>query len=301
VGPCSIHNTEEALNYAKKLKQLQTETKDIFYILMRTYFEKPRTNLGWEGLMMDPDIDDSSNIQKGLKLAREFAIEVNNLEIPIATEFLDFVTPQYLDDLVSWAAIGARTAESQPHRKLASGLSMPVGFKNNTYGDVDVAINAVKKASSPQKFIGIREDSRICKVETKGNPYAHIILRGGNGKPNYNSELVYETLKKLEAQKLSKSIIIDCSHGNSNKNYKLQPVVFNAITDQIIQGNEYIVGIMIESYLDEGNQPIPENPKEIKPKISITDGCISLETTFASVLENYRKLKNFYEDKSQFA
>ncbi len=287
IGPCSVHNLDEALEYASLLKPLHDAVFDKFYIVMRTYFEKPRSELGWEGFISDPDINGKCDLKKGLRLARELAISINNMGLPIATETLDFVTPQYLDDLISWAAIGARTSESQPHRKMASGMSMPVGFKNNVYGDVEVAINAVKKAVNPQVFVGMTEHGIVALMKTKGNPYSHVILRGGNGKPNYNPDFVNEIARQLESKGLPSKIIVDCSHGNTNKNYQLQPDVFRAVMKNSLSTNKSIIGVMVESNLDEGNQKIPADPKEIKPRISITDGCLGWDATKDMIFEEY--------------
>ncbi len=291
VGPCSIHNIEEALEYAEKINSLQEKVKGRFLVLMRTYFEKPRTIMGWKGLINDPNLNGSFNIEKGLKIARKLILDINELGVGCATEFLDPTVPQYLSDLVSWTAIGARTTESQTHRELASGLSMPVGFKNTTQGTVKPAINSIKSSSNPHSFLGINPHGKTSIVKTKGNPDCHIILRGGTSGVNYEEESVKEIQEQLEKSQVNKGLIIDCNHGNSNKEFKKQKDIFHNIISQIKRGNDNILGIMIESNLKEGNQELIGNPEELKKGISITDPCLSWEDTEKLILEGYEELK----------
>lgn len=291
IGPCSIHDTKAALDYAKKLQTLSEKVKDLFYLVMRVYFEKPRTTTGWKGLINDPYLDDSFHIEEGLKIARELLIKFTEIGLPTATEALDPITPQYHAEFITWAAIGARTTESQTHREIASGLSMPVGFKNGTDGSLQTAINALKAAKTPHHFLGINQEGKISKFSTKGNPYAHIVLRGGGGKPNYDRKSVAQCEKLLEENKLRKKIVVDCSHANSNKDYRLQPKVLKDCVEQIKEGNQSIVGFMIESNLFEGNQKLPEDPKQLKYGVSITDSCLGWETTEKVILETYQQLK----------
>ncbi|MBN2421938.1 3-deoxy-7-phosphoheptulonate synthase [Candidatus Woesearchaeota archaeon] len=286
-GPCSIHNIEEAFEYAKKLKELSEKVNDKFLIIMRTYFEKPRTTTGWKGLIYDPDLNDDCDLEKGIILARKLLLKITSIGIPAGTEFLSTITPQYIDDLVSWAAIGARTTESQPHREMASGLSMPVGFKNNTTGSIDIAVNAISSAIKPHNFPGIDKEGKTVLVKTKGNQYAHLILRGGK-EPNYYKEEVSKSIEKLKENKLPTNIIIDCSHGNSKKDHKLQPEVFKDVIKQM-NNNNNIKGLMLESNINEGNQKIT-NPDNLKYSVSVTDKCISFETTEKLIKEGYNSL-----------
>jgi len=276
VGPCSIHDTEAGLDYAKKLAVLAEEVKDKIYVVMRVYFEKPRTTVGWKGLIMDPDLDGSADIPKGLKMARQILKDVIDLGIPTATELLDPITPQYIADLISWSAIGARTTESQTHRQMASGLSMPIGFKNGTMGSIDLAVNAIKAASAPQSFLGVSDEGVASAVTTKGNDYCHIILRGGANGPNYDAESVAATEADLEKAGLRQTLIIDASHANCNKDYNIMPSVFEDIIDQRAAGNKNLVGAMLESNLVEGNQKISEDMVYGK---SVTDQCINWDVT----------------------
>jgi len=295
IGPCSIHNTEEALEYAKNLSRLQEKIKDKFLILMRTYFEKPRSTIGWKGLINDPDLNGSFNIEKGLKKARKLLLDINKLGIGCATEFLDPTVPQYLDDLVSWAAIGARTTESQTHREMASGLSMPVGFKNTTQGTVKPAINSLKSSASAHSFLGTNKQGKISIVKTKGNPDCHIILRGGKSGPNYHEKTIKEIQEQLYKEDVQEGVVVDCNHGNSNKNYEEQEDIFQDVLDQIKNGNNSILGFMIESNLEEGNQKLPANSQgreELERGISITDPCLGWNDTERIILEGYERLKN---------
>jgi 3-deoxy-7-phosphoheptulonate synthase len=280
VGPCSIHDTDQALEYARKLKTLRDDVSDQILVVMRVYFEKPRTVLGWKGLIYDPYIDDSFDMLTGLQKARTLLRDINEMGIPCATEMLDPLVPQFMADLVTWTAIGARTTESQTHRQMASGLSMPVGFKNSTNGDFAVAINAAKAAQGPQSFLGInQEEGRVCIFHTEGNEDTHLILRGGSDGPNYASEYVAAAEAILEKAGLKKAIMIDCNHANSGKDPYKQPDVLEDIIKQKLEGNKSIIGFMIESHLNGGNQNIPKNLSELKHGISITDACIDFENT----------------------
>ena len=294
-GPCSIHNIESAKEYAKRLRELSDKISDKFLIVMRTYFEKPRTSIGWKGLIYDPDLNGSSNINLGLHLSREFLLSNAEIGLPSATEYLETFTPQYNSDLVSWAAIGARTVESPQHRQLASGLSMPVGFKNNTEGNVQVAVNAMLSAREKHSFLGINDLGIPCIVNTSGNSYTHIVLRGSENKENYDEESVRKAQIQLKAKELSPKIMIDCSHGNSNKDHRKQTEVFEEVIRQIKNGNNNIIGTMIESNLNEGRQPIPHDlanfdVKKLRYGTSITDSCISWEETEALLLNTYESL-----------
>ncbi|EDY80983.1 phospho-2-dehydro-3-deoxyheptonate aldolase [Verrucomicrobiia bacterium DG1235] len=290
IGPCSIHDTAAGLEYAKRLAALSEKVKDRICLVMRVYFEKPRTSLGWKGLVMDPDLDGSENIQKGLRVGRDFLRQVIDLGLPTATELLDPITPQYIADLVSWAAIGARTTESQTHRQMASGLSMPLGFKNGMDGTVGVAVNAIKAASGTQTFLGINRDGIASAVTTRGNPNCHVVLRGGSSGPNYDAASLAITETELKKAGLIPAIMVDCSHGNSNKDPERQPAVLEEIMTQIEAGNDSIIGVMIESNLKAGKQKFPAPKEELAYGVSITDGCIDWETTEASILSAYEKL-----------
>jgi len=275
VGPCSIHDIKSAKEYAYKLKDLQEELKDSLCIVMRVYFEKPRTTIGWKGLISDPDMDNSLNVDKGLFVARSFLSWLAELGMPAATEALNPITPQYLADLVAWCAIGARTTESQTHREMSSGLSMAVGFKNGTDGNLEVAVNAIQACSSPQSFLGINGTGQISTFKAKGNKKAHIILRVGK-QPNYLNESISNCESLLRKHNIQERIVVDCSHGNSSKDYKKQGKVAEDIVKQIANGNKSIVGIMLESNLFAGSQPISE---DMKYGVSVTDGCIDWNET----------------------
>jgi 3-deoxy-7-phosphoheptulonate synthase len=279
VGPCSIHDPKSALEYAEKLQKIRQETADTLFILMRVYFEKPRTTIGWKGLISDPHLDGTGDINTGLRQARKLLLEITGLGVPAATEFLDPYVPQYLDDLVSWAAIGARTTESQTHREMASGLSMPVGFKNGTDGSLQVAIDAMCSARHPHSFLGIDHDGATCVVRTTGNPWGHIVLRGGRARTNYDVESLADAAQQLRKMDLPPALLVDCSHANSNKKHEQQEVVWHNLIGQRVEGNENLAGIMLESNLQEGQQAIPKNLQDLKYGVSITDACISWETT----------------------
>lgn len=278
-GPCSIHDVDAALEYASRLNHLRHELKDQLEIIMRVYFEKPRTTIGWKGLINDPDLDNSFHINKGLRLARKLLLDLNNIGVPAATEFLDLISPQYVADLISWAAIGARTTESQGHRELASGVSCPVGFKNGTFGNLNIAIDAIRAASHPHNFLSVTKAGHTAIFATKGNEDCHIILRGGQA-PNYDAESVAMAMEALINAHLPPYLMVDCSHANSYKDYRRQPEVAADIARQIGQGNPAIVGIMIESHLQAGRQDIADKKlEELIYGQSITDGCIGFDAT----------------------
>ena len=290
VGPCSIHDETAGLEYASRLSEIAKIVSKEILVVMRVYFEKPRTTVGWKGLINDPNLDGSFDISNGLKRSREFLLKVNELGIPVATEFLDPFIPQYLADLVSWGAIGARTSESQTHREMASGLSVPVGFKNGTGGSNQIAIDAIISASSPHTFLGIDLDGNASIVHTKGNEVCHLVLRGGSNGPNYDEKSVKEAENQMKKSGLDPKIIIDCSHANSNKDHKKQPIVFENILTQKLKGNKSIVGLMLESHINEGNQSLSD-PNNLKYGVSITDACINWETTNDLITDAQKKLK----------
>jgi 3-deoxy-7-phosphoheptulonate synthase len=289
VGPCSIHDPAAALDYGRRLAALAKEVKDTLFIVMRVYFEKPRTTVGWKGLINDPDLDDSFHIEKGLRIARKLLLDLNELGLPCGTEALDPITPQYIADLISWSAIGARTTESQTHREMASGLSMPVGIKNGTDGNRAIAVNALVSVSKPHAFLGIDPEGRCALTYTRGNRHAHIVLRGGAA-PNYDSVSVALTEQELDRAGLPRTIMIDCSHGNSGKDPARQPLVLSDVIHQIVEGNRSIVGAMIESNLEWGSQPLAERSK-LRYGISITDACIDWPTTEKALRAARTKLK----------
>ena len=291
VGPCSIHDVEAARDYATRLKTLAEELSDTLFVVMRVYFEKPRTTTGWKGLINDPRLDDSFHIEEGIEMARELLLTLTDMGLPTGTEALDPISPQYLSDLISWSAIGARTTESQTHREMASGLSSPVGFKNGTDGGLQVAINALHSAARPHSFLGINPAGQVAVIRTRGNRYGHVVLRGGNGKPNYDSVAVALCEQALHKAGLPANIMVDCSHANANKDPALQPLVMMDCVHQILEGNRSIVGVMLESHLGWGNQPIPENPAELRYGVSITDPCIDWPTTEQTLREARGKLR----------
>jgi 3-deoxy-7-phosphoheptulonate synthase len=290
VGPCSIHDTVAAMDYAKRLKKLATDVQDSLLIVMRVYFEKPRTTTGWKGLINDPHINDSFKIEEGLQIGRKLLLDIAELGLPTATEALDPISPQYLQDLISWSAIGARTTESQTHRELASGLSCAIGFKNGTDGGLAVAVNAIKSAVSPHRFLGINNDGQVAIVATTGNRYSHVVLRGGDNKPNYDSVSVALCEQELKKSGIQPNIMVDCSHANSNKNHDLQTLVMENVVNQILEGNLSIIGVMIESNIGSGNQKIPDDLSQIKYGISITDACIDWEITDKCLRHAHDKL-----------
>ncbi|MGB0847221.1 MAG: 3-deoxy-7-phosphoheptulonate synthase AroG [Thiolinea sp.] len=279
VGPCSVHDVDAALEYAGRLKVLRDELKDDLHVIMRVYFEKPRTSIGWKGLINDPELNNSFNINKGLRTARKLLLDLTDMGIPAATEYLDLISPQYVADLVSWAAIGARTTESQGHRELSSGVSCPIGFKNGTYGNVNIAINAIAAASRPHTFLSVTKEGRTAIFATEGNEDCHVILRGGQS-TNYDADSVADTVVQLEKAGLPPHLMIDFSHANSSKDYRRQPVVAEDVANQIAGGSKAVCGVMIESHLVEGNQKADgKKREELVYGQSITDACINWETT----------------------
>ncbi len=290
VGPCSIHDPEAGMEYARRLVKLKAELQDRLYIVMRVYFEKPRTTVGWKGLIMDPDLDGSCNLPKGLKTARQFLLSVLNLNLATATELLDPITPQYISDLICWSAIGARTTESQTHRQMASGLSMPLGFKNATSGDILVAVNAIQAASQSQTFLGISHQGLASALTTRGNPNCHLILRGGADGPNYAPDAIGASVKMLTENGLLPSIMVDCSHANSGKDPARQPEVLQEVIRQAARPDSPIMGIMLESNLVDGSQKFPRPAEELVYGQSITDGCIGWEKTESVLREAYAAL-----------
>ncbi|BCU75324.1 3-deoxy-7-phosphoheptulonate synthase [Luteolibacter sp. LG18] len=279
IGPCSIHDPEAAIEYAHKLKAEADRLKDDLFIVMRVYFEKPRTTVGWKGLINDPHLDDSFDINHGLRIARGLLIDVANIGLPAGTEFLDTISPQYIADLISWGAIGARTTESQIHRELASGLSMPVGFKNGTGGAIQIALDAIQSATCPHHFLGVTKQGVSAIVATTGNQDCHIILRGGSTGPNYSAEAVSEVVTMLTEQKLPPHVMVDCSHGNSMKDFRNQPLVADALCKQIAEGSKAVTSVMVESNLVEGNQKLGKDLTQLVRGKSVTDACIGWDDT----------------------
>ena len=287
VGPCSIHDPEAALEYAGRLAKLHEMVADRCYLVMRVYFEKPRTTLGWKGLLNDPHLNGTYDIHHGMTLARRLLLDITALGLPTGTEFLDPISPQYLADLVSWAAVGARTTESQTHREMASGLSMPVGFKNSTDGNLETALNAMESARQPHAFLGIDQMGRTCVVHTTGNPDCHIVLRGGGGKPNYSAGDIAACESLMDARSLPPRIVVDCSHEQTEKDYRRQPVVLEDVTRQVRDGNTSVVGFMLESHLHAGNQKLGG---ALAYGVSITDGCIDWAATEQCLIAAARAL-----------
>lgn len=290
-GPCSIHDPAAAMDYARRLAKLSSSVSDVLYPVMRVYFEKPRTVTGWKGFINDPGLDGSFRIGEGMLRARRLLQEVSELGLAIATEALDPFSPQYLGEFVSWYAIGARTSESQTHREMASGLSAPVGFKNGTDGTLDASINAIRASRSPHHFLGLYENGRTAVILTKGNAYGHLVLRGGGGRPNFDTVSIMLAEKALEAAGLPRRIVVDCSHANSFKNPALQPFVLRDCVNQIMNGNNSIRGVMLESFINEGSQKIPADLSKLQYGVSVTDACVSWETTEAILLETAEKLR----------
>ncbi|WP_415037238.1 3-deoxy-7-phosphoheptulonate synthase [Azonexus sp.] len=285
VGPCSIHDPVAGLDYARRLKALADEVSDTLCLVMRVYFEKPRTTVGWKGYINDPFMDDSFQVDVGMEKARAFLLAVNELGLPAGTEALDPYGPQYYGDLISWAAIGARTTESQTHREMSSGLSTPVGFKNATSGDLTVATNAILSASRPHSFLGLNSNGQVSIVRTQGNPHGHVVLRGGENGPNYDTVSIALAEAALTKAKLPANLVVDCSHANSAKKPEMQPLVMADVANQIRAGNGSILGVMIESNLEAGNQPIPADLSQLKYGCSVTDGCIGWDTTEKTLRE----------------
>jgi 3-deoxy-7-phosphoheptulonate synthase len=291
VGPCSIHDVKAAIDYAERLAHLRRELADELEIVMRVYFEKPRTTTGWKGLINDPHLDESFDINTGLRLSRQLLLDLAEIGIPSATELLDPIIPQYIADLISWSAIGARTTESQTHREMASGLSMPVGFKNSTDGNLTTAIHAILAANHPHHFLGINAEGMASIVQTTGNPDCHVILRGGKNGPNFSAAHVETAAKHLAQQGLTNCVMVDCSHGNSNKNHNNQPLVLRDIAEQITAGSKHCMGVMLESHLVAGNQSIPSDLTQLTYGQSITDACIDFATTADALRDLARSVK----------
>ncbi|MDA1076183.1 MAG: 3-deoxy-7-phosphoheptulonate synthase [Proteobacteria bacterium] len=279
VGPCSIHDPRAAMEYAGRLRDLADVVGDSLLLVMRAYFEKPRTTTGWKGMINDPDLDDSFDITRGLSMARKLLLDLAEMGLPLSTEALDPITPQYLQDLISWSAIGARTTESQTHREMASGLSSPVGFKNGTDGSLEVAINALQSVAHPHRFLGINPSGQVAVIHTKGNPHSHVVLRGGSNGANYSAQHVARCEAALLDHHLPLAIMVDCSHANSDKDHNRQPLVARDVIDQIRQGNQSIVGLMMESHLFEGAQKMNSGTNDLRYGVSITDACMGWSTT----------------------
>jgi 3-deoxy-7-phosphoheptulonate synthase len=292
VGPCSIHDPVAGLDYARRLKILADEVSDTMLLVMRVYFEKPRTATGWKGYINDPRMDDSFHIEEGVQKAREFLLAVNEVGLPTGTEALDPISPQYLGDLIAWTAIGARTSESQTHREMSSGLSTPVGFKNGTDGSLDAAVNAIISASKPHSFLGINAQGRSSVTRTRGNRYGHLVLRGGGDRPNYDTVSVALAEAALTKAKLAKNIVVDCSHANSYKKPDLQPLVMQDVVNQLRLGNQSIVGVMIESFIEAGNQSIPADLTTLKYGCSVTDACVDWNTTDTMIRNAHAALRD---------
>ncbi len=291
IGPCSIHDPEAAMDYARRLKSLADEVSDTLLLIMRVYFEKPRTTVGWKGLINDPHMNDSFKIEEGLHVGRQLLKDISVLGLPIATEALDPISPQYMQDFISWSAIGARTTESQTHREMASGLSSAVGFKNGTDGNLTVAINALQSISKPHRFLGINEVGQVAVIHTRGNQHSHIVLRGGSSGPNYDSVNVKLCEQQLEKAGIKPNIMIDCSHANSSKDPARQTLVMENVANQVLEGNQSIIGLMVESNIGFGNQPIPEDLSALQYGVSVTDGCIDWDSSAAAVRATADKLR----------
>jgi 3-deoxy-7-phosphoheptulonate synthase len=278
VGPCSIHDPAPAIDYAERLVKLRPAVEDRLFLVMRVYFEKPRTTVGWKGLINDPHMDDSCDMESGLRIARRLLIDINRLGLPAGTEMLDPITPQYIADLISWTAIGARTTESQTHREMASGLSMPVGFKNTTEGNLQIAVNAIESARRPHSFLGINQDGVTAIIRTSGNPDTHVVLRGGKTS-NYDASSIEECQRLLAKAGLEPRVMVDCSHAQTAKDYTRQLGVLSAMVEQVRSGNRGIMGVMIESNIGAGNQPLSKDRATLKYGVSVTDPCIDWATT----------------------
>ncbi len=291
VGPCSIHDPRSACEYADRLNELRQRVSASLFVVMRAYFEKPRTTVGWKGLINDPHLDDTFHIEEGMHIARRLLLDIARRDVPLSTEALDPITPQYLQDLISWSAIGARTTESQTHREMASGLSSAVGFKNGTDGNLEVAINALTSVSKPHRFLGINQSGQVSIIHTRGNPHAHIVLRGGNGGPNFDAASVGACEAALRGAGLAANIMIDCSHANSGKDATRQPLIARDVAEQIVAGNTSIMGLMLESNLHAGNQKLGSDPKALAYGVSVTDACISWDTTASLLLELDERLR----------
>jgi 3-deoxy-7-phosphoheptulonate synthase len=292
VGPCSIHDPVAGLDYARRLRELARELAGTLYLVMRVYFEKPRTSVGWKGFINDPMMDDSFRIDLGMERARRFLLEVNELGVPAGTEALDPIAPQYYGDLIAWTAIGARTSESQTHREMSSGLSTPVGFKNGTDGYVEAAVNAIVSAARPHSFLGVNGQGRSAIIRTRGNRYGHLVLRGGGGRPNFDTVSVSLAEQALARARIAQNILVDCSHANSWKKPELQPLVMRDVVHQIREGNRSVVGFMVESFLEAGNQPIPADLRSLRYGCSVTDACVGWDTTVEMLRGAHAVLKD---------
>jgi 3-deoxy-7-phosphoheptulonate synthase len=292
VGPCSIHDIDAAMDYAKRLKVLADEVSDTLVIIMRVYFEKPRTTVGWKGLINDPYLNDTFKIEEGLHIGRQLLLDISELGLPTSTEALDPISPQYLQDFIAWSAIGARTTESQTHREMASGLSSAVGFKNGTDGGLTVAVNAIGSAVKPHRFLGINGEGQVAVIHTAGNAYTHIVLRGGSQGPNYDSVHIKLCEAELSKAGIPLNIMVDCSHANSSKKPELQPLVIENVANQVIEGNNSIIGLMVESHINAGNQSIPEDLSQLAYGVSVTDGCIGWTETEAALRTMRERLKD---------
>jgi 3-deoxy-7-phosphoheptulonate synthase len=290
VGPCSIHDERAALEYAERLAALAERVRDRMLVIMRVYFEKPRTTVGWKGLINDPHLNDTFDIETGLRMARRILLRIAEMGLPAGTEMLEPITPQYLADLISWASIGARTTESPTHRQMASGLSMPVGYKNGTDGSLTVAIDAMQAARAPHAFVGIDADGNTGVVTTTGNPFGHLILRGGRSGPNYAADYLAEAAQELTKRGLPPRLVVDCSHANSNKDYRQQSLAWNAVLAQRLAGNANIVGLMLESNLNAGKQKLGDDPAALAYGVSITDGCVDWAETESLIGRAYEQL-----------
>jgi len=299
VGPCSIHDPDAALEYARRLKRLQDEVGDTLLLVMRVYFEKPRTSVGWKGFVNDPFMDDSFRIDEGIARARKLLLQLAEMGLPTGSEALDPICPQYLAELIAWYAIGARTTESQTHREMASGLSAPVGFKNGTDGGLEVAVNAIKSAAQPHGFLGVNSAGRTAVIRSRGNAYGHLVLRGGGGRPNYDTVSVRLAEQALAKAKLAPNIVVDCSHANSMKDHALQPLVFNDCAHQILEGNRSIVGMMLESNLEAGSQSIPEDRSQLRYGVSVTDACIDWASTEELLRRAHRDLAGILRNRNK--
>ncbi len=292
VGPCSIHDPVAGLDYARRLRALGDEVSGTMVVVMRVYFEKPRTSLGWKGFINDPFMDDSFRIDVGMEKARRFLFDVNEIGLPAGTEALDPIAPQYYGDLVAWTAIGARTSESQTHREMSSGLSTPVGFKNGTDGDIEAAVNAILSASRPHSFLGVSGQGRSTIVRTRGNRYGHLVLRGGGGRPNFDTVSISLAEQSLAKAKLPQNIVVDCSHANSWKKPEMQPLVIRDVVHQIREGNRSVVGFMIESFIEQGSQPIPEDLSKLRYGCSVTDACVGWDATVEMLRSAHEVLRD---------
>ncbi|MCC4116621.1 3-deoxy-7-phosphoheptulonate synthase [Aromatoleum toluclasticum] len=299
VGPCSIHDPVAGVDYARRLKALADEVSETMLLVMRVYFEKPRTSTGWKGYINDPYMDDSFRIDEGMEKARRFLMDVNEIGLPAGTEALDPIAPQYYGDLISWTAIGARTSESQTHREMSSGLSTPVGFKNATDGDLDVAINAIVSASHPHSFLGINGQGQSAILRTRGNRYGHVVLRGGGGRPNYDTVSISLAEQALAKAKLPRNIVVDCSHANSWKKPELQPLVMKDVIHQVREGNQSVVGLMIESFIEAGNQQIPADLSQLKYGCSVTDACVGWDGTADTIRKAHAVLRDALQRRSR--